>query len=254
MIKKNKRILPGAGPFYFKGNNIGILLIHGGGGGTCADLKPLASDLHSKGGFTVKIPLLPGYGTTPKDLKNTKIENWKSFLYSELSVLNKKCDRIFVGGHSMGGVLTLILAANYSLDGIFTISAPIGIQNFLFYLVPIFKIFIKYHSIDSERFIKDTDGKWVGYNKIPLNIATKLKRLIKEMKLSLNEINCPALILQGKNDSEIEKQSMNYIFNKIKSMKKKKIWLPNNDHPILESPDHDQIISELIKFINENCT
>ena len=39
-------IIPGAGPFYFEGNNVGILLIHGGGGGTCADLKPLAEELH----------------------------------------------------------------------------------------------------------------------------------------------------------------------------------------------------------------
>ncbi len=254
MKGKNEKILPGAGPFYFKGNNTGILLIHGGGGGTCADLKPLAEDLHSKGGFTINVPLLPGYGTTPQDLRKTQIENWKSALYSEFSILNNKCDRVFVGGHSMGGVLTLIIAANYSLDGIFTISAPIGIQNFLFYLVPIFKIFIKYHTIDSEHFIQDTDGKWVGYNKIPLNIATKLKNLMKEMKQSLNEINCPSLIFQGKRDSEIKRKSMEYIFNNIKSKKKKKIWLPNNNHPILDSPDHKQIVSELIKFINELCT
>ncbi len=254
MNKKTDRTLLGAGPFYFDGNSVGILLIHGGGGGTCADLKPLAKDLHSKGKFTISVPLLPGYGTTPKDLKNTQIENWKTSLYNELSILNDKCDKLIIGGHSMGGVLALILAANYNLDGIFTISAPIGIQRFLFYLVPLFKIFIKYHSIDSENFIKDTEGKWVGYDKIPLNIATKLKSLIKEMKLSLNKINCPAILFQGKRDFEIKTQSMDYIFNNIKSKKKKKIWLPNNDHPILESPDHKQIVSELIKFINEFCT
>jgi carboxylesterase len=252
--RKNKEILPGAGPFYFRGNNTGVILIHGGGGGTCADLKPLAEDLHSKGGFTIILPLLPGYGTNPQDLRNIQIENWKSVLYNEFCILRDRCDKIFVGGHSMGGVLTLLLAANYNLDGIFTISAPIGIQNVLFYLVPFFKIFIKYHSIDSEKFVKDTKGKWVGYSKIPLNIATKLKSLMKEMKLSLKKIHCPALIFQGKNDSEIKKQSMEYIFNNIKSKKKKKVWLPNNDHPILESPDHEQIVSELFKFLNELCT
>ncbi|MFX0022385.1 MAG: alpha/beta hydrolase [Candidatus Hermodarchaeota archaeon] len=251
---KNERTLPGAGPFYFKGNNIGILLIHGGGGGTCADLKPLAEDLHSRGDYTINIPLLPGYGTTPKDLKNIQIDNWKTALNNEFSILNEKCEKIFVGGHSMGGVLTLILAANYSIDGIFTISAPIGIQNFLFHLVPLFNVFVEYHAIDSKNFIKDTKGKWVGYDKIPLNIATKLKYLMKEMKLSLNKINCPILIFQGKLDSEIKKQSMDYIFSNIKSKKKKKIWLPNNSHPILDSPDHNQIVSELIKFINELCT
>ena len=37
--RDNLKVLPGAGPFYFEGNNIGILMIHGGGGGTCADLR-----------------------------------------------------------------------------------------------------------------------------------------------------------------------------------------------------------------------
>jgi len=254
MNNSNQIKLHGAGPFYFEGNNIGILLIHGGGGGTCADLKPLAEDLHTKGGYTINIPLLPGYGTSPKDLKDTPIDYWKSTIKAELSMLVDKCEKIIVGGHSMGGLLTLIFAANYNLDGIFTISAPIGIQRFLFHLVPLFKIFIKYYSIDSERFKRDTNGKWVGYDKIPLNIATKVKSLMKEMKKSLSKVKCPALIFQGKLDSEISNNSMDYIFDNISSEKKRKIWLENNDHPILDSPDHKQIVLELIKFINEFCT
>jgi carboxylesterase len=244
----------GAGPFYFEGNEIGVLLIHGGGGGTCADLKPLAEDLHIKGGYTITIPLLPGYGTKPEDLRNTPIDHWKSAINRELVTVINKCKKVIIGGHSMGGVLALILAANYNLDGIFTISAPIGIQRFLFHLIFFFKIFVKYYNIDSEQFKKDTGGKWVGYNKIPLNIGTKLKKLIKEMKASLNEITSPVLLFQGKLDSEIKKNSMDYIFNNLKSSKKRKIWLENNGHPILDSPDHNNIVLELVKFIEEFCT
>ncbi|GAI92190.1 unnamed protein product, partial [marine sediment metagenome] len=36
MNNQSKVTLPGAGPFYFDGNDIGIVIIHGGGGGTCA--------------------------------------------------------------------------------------------------------------------------------------------------------------------------------------------------------------------------
>ena len=249
----NQIVMPGAGPFYFEGNKVGILLIHGGGGGTCADLKPLAEDLHKKGSYTISIPLLPGFGTTPEELRKTRINDWKSTLKKELSILTDKCDKIVVGGHSMGGILTLLLAANYNLDCIFTISAPTGIQRFLFHLVPIFKIFVKYHTINSEQFKKDTDGNWVGYDKIPLNIATKMKKLMKEMKKSLTDVNCPVLLFQGRLDSEIKRDSMDYIFNNIKSKRKRKVWLENNNHPILDSPDHNQIILEVVKFINECC-
>ena len=119
--------MDGAGPFFFEGNKVGVLIIHGGGGGTCADLKPLAEDLHKKGGYTINVPLLPGFGTKPEDLKNISIEDWKSALDEELTILKNKCNRICVGGHSMGGILTLILTANYNLDAIFTINAPFPI-------------------------------------------------------------------------------------------------------------------------------
>jgi carboxylesterase len=249
----NNIIMEGAGPFYFKGNRIGIIIIHGGGGGTCADLEPLAEDLNSKGNYTINVPLLPGYGTSPEDLKNTHIDEWKSALEKEIKALIDICDKIIVGGHSMGGILTLILASNYNFDGIFTISAPAGVQSFLIHLVPLFKIFVKYHKIRSERFREDTDGKWVGYDKIPVNIGIKVKKLIKEMKGSLSKIKCPTLLFQGRLDSDIKKNSMNYIFGKISSKNKKKIWLEQNGHPILDSPNHNQIVSELFRFINEIC-
>jgi carboxylesterase len=254
MRKKNYKILQGAGPFYFEGNNLGILMIHGGGGGTCADLKPLAEELHSKGGYTVNVPLLPGYGTTPEDLKKATISDWKSSLDEQLSKIREKCDKIIVGGHSMGGALTLILAAKYNFDGIFTICVPIGIKRFLFHFVPLFKIFVKYHSINTEQFKKETNGKWVGYNKIPLNIASKMKKIMKEAKESLMYINCPTLIFQGCLDSEIKRNSIDYIFENINSITKKKIWLENTGHPILNCPDHNQIVSKLLNFISEICT
>ena len=253
MEKNNQKIIPGAGPFYFEGSKVGILLIHGGGGGTSADLKPLAEDLYMNCGYTINLPLLPGYGTTPKDLKNTKIQDWKSALDKELSEIMETCEKIIVGGHSMGGVLTLILAANYNFDAIFTISAPTGIKRFIINFIPLFNLFIKYHTIDSEQFRKDTQGKWIGYDKIPLNIITKLKKLIREIKKSLTDINCPALLFQGLLDSEIKRNSMNYIFNNINSKRKEKIWLENNKHPILDSPNHDQIVLELVNFINDFC-
>ncbi len=253
MVDKKDKIMDGAGHFFFEGNKIGIMIIHGGGGGTCADLKPLAEDLYKKSGYTISVPLLPGFGTKPEDLKKITIEEWKSALDEELTKLKDKCDKIIVGGHSMGGILTLILAANYNLDLIFTISAPVGVQTFLIYLVPFFKIFVKYHKINSEQLKKDTNGKWIGYNKIPVNIGIKIKKLMKDMKKSLYMVNCPTLLFQGRFDSEIKKRSMDYIFSNIATKDKKKIWLEQNSHPLLDSPDHNQIVSETLNFINENC-
>ncbi|MHA2035575.1 MAG: alpha/beta hydrolase [Promethearchaeota archaeon] len=251
--RKKIKLLPGAGPFYFEGNKIGILLIHGGGGGTCADLKPLAEELHKKLGFTIHVPLLPGYGTTPEDLKNATVDEWKQTLDREINQLVQKCEKIIVGGHSMGGILTLIFAGNYPFDGIFTISAPIGIRNVASKFAPFFKYFIKFYPLKWSKLEKETHGKWVGYKKIPLNIVTKINKLLKEMRFVLPKITCPVILFQGQLDLDIKSKSMDEIFNQIGSKSKRKVWLENNGHSILDSPDHNRIFLELVKFISEIC-
>lgn len=241
--------LPGAGPFYFKGNEIGILLLHGGGGGTAADLRPLAEDIHKRKGWTVSVPLLPGFGTSPEYLKDTEVHEWKTAVELEISNLKEKCNVIIGGGHSMGAMLTLIFAAQKKYDAFFTIAAPIGIKGIKPKLAPLAQLFMTYYPVNSEEFRKETDGKWVGYDKIPLNIVLKMRKLLKEMKKGLQKIKCPALLMQGKNDEVIKKKSMQKILNKISSSKKRAVVLENNEHTILQSPDHNQIMDEIIKFI-----
>jgi carboxylesterase len=253
--------MPGAGPFYFDGNEIGILMIHGGGGGTCADLKPLARDLHKQGGYTIHLPLLPGFGSTPEQLKETSVAEWKMALDKDLDFLKQKCEKVIVGGHSMGGILSLILASKYDFDGIFTISTPIGIKWSSSELFPVllkwfgYKLFrffrssLMYYSVGAEKLREETNNKWVGYDKMPFNIAPKARKLMKEMKMALPKVQCPALFLQGRLDSIIKKVSMDSLFNITSSKNKRKVWLENTEHPILLCPDHDQIISELLTFI-----
>ncbi len=244
-----ENILPGAGPFYFEGNKIGIMMLHGFGGGTCADLKYIAKDIFNQKGYSIYIPLLPGFGTHPEQLHKVKVKDWLESLEKEFKFIQDKCDVIIVGGHSIGGVLPFIIAKSHEINGIFAISAPIGIRGIGPLIAPLLNIFVKYHAIESDQFKRDTNGKWVGYDKIPINIVGKVKELIKQMREILPEIQSPVLLLQGRKDRQIKKKSIDYIYYRVKSLNKKKIWLENNDHPILDSPDHNIIVSEIIKFI-----
>ncbi|MFX0058180.1 MAG: alpha/beta hydrolase [Candidatus Hodarchaeota archaeon] len=251
MEKRNLKIIPGAGPFYYNGSEIGVMMFPGGGGGTCADLKPLAEDLNSLENYTVHVPLLTGFGTSPKDLHDTSILEWKEALKEELELIKSKCKKVIIGGHSLGGIFSLILASKYKVDGIFTIGAPIGIPGIAPKLIPLIRLFIKYYPVNSQKLREETSGKWVGYDKIPLNMVPKVKKLIKEVKSSLAKIECPALLFQGRLDSQIKNKSMDYIYENINSKEKKKIWLENSEHPILDIPDHEQIVSQLINFIKK---
>ena len=137
-------IIPGAGPFYFEGNDVGILMFHGFGGGTCSDLKYIAQDLYNRQGYTLHLPLFPGFGTSPEDLKKAQISDWLRSMEASFGEIREKCKILIVGGHSIGGVLPFILANYYRIEGIFAISAPTGIKGFGPYIAPFMKIFIKY--------------------------------------------------------------------------------------------------------------
>lgn len=252
MTNKKESILLGAGPFFFEGNKIGILLIHGGGGGTCADLEPLARQLHDIGNYTVSVPLLPGFGRSPEILRETPIEEWKNEINNQIDRLQQKCDTIFMGGHSMGGILTVITAKKHDFNGIFLISTPIDFgSKIISYLGPVFSLFVKYHATGHDHLKKDTAGKWVGYEKIPTNIVIKVKKLLKEMKNTLPDIKTPILILQGRNDKVIKRDSMEYIFNNLGSRDKEMKWLGKNDHAILDSPDYNLILKNIEEFIKK---
>ena len=243
------KILPGAGPFYYNGNKVGILIFHGFGGGTCSDFKYIAENVFDNKGYTIYIPLLPGFGTNPEDLKHTQENEWIESMEHSFKVIKQKCEKVIVGGHSLGGVLPFLLANSHQIQGIFTISAPIGIRGLGPIIAPFMNLFIKYHKTESDKFKRDTNGKWVGYDKIPINIVTKIKKLISKMKDSLTNINCPVILFQGRKDNQIKKNSMDYIYQNIKSTDKSKVWLENNEHPILDSPDQDIIINQLIIFV-----
>ena len=55
-------IMPGAGAYWFEGNEVGCLILHGFTG-TPQNVRPLA-DYLARRGLTVSVPRIAGHGTT----------------------------------------------------------------------------------------------------------------------------------------------------------------------------------------------
>jgi carboxylesterase len=227
------------------------MILHGGGGGTAADFRYIGDIINRKKRYDIRIPLLPGFGTNPEKLKETQIPQWKKHIEREFDLLKSNTEHQFIGGHSMGGILALIKAKESEVDGIFTISAPVGIKGLGNLDIPIPEIKRKYIPVDAEMLKIKSNNKWVGYDKIPVNLLTKFKELIAEMKLGLSQIRAPIILFQGKKDKIIQKDSMDFIYENVGSKIKEKVWLENNEHDILESPDQEALIENLINFIEK---
>jgi carboxylesterase len=102
--------LPGTS-FFWEGGSTGILLSHGYTA-TTAEVRPVAQLLHTRG-FTVAGPLLPGHGTDPLEMIRYRWQDWAVALEQSYRELAQRCDTVFIGGESMGGLLSLYLANKY---------------------------------------------------------------------------------------------------------------------------------------------
>ena len=113
--------------FFHKGNNIGVLLIHGYTA-TPAQMIPLGDMLKAQG-YTVLSILLPGHGTIVEDMEKSSWKEWLKASRDGFHRLALSCDKVFVGGISMGGLLALILASEIPITGVFTMAAAYQLQG-----------------------------------------------------------------------------------------------------------------------------
>lgn len=107
-------VLPGAEAFEADGGPLGVLLLHGFGGSP-ASLRPVAEWFAGRG-LSVRLPRLPGHGTSFEDFASVRWPAWVDEAGSGLSALLHRCDRVAVLGHSMGASLALHLAATRPSD------------------------------------------------------------------------------------------------------------------------------------------
>ena len=88
---------------------IGVLLVHGLNGSR-NDFAEMETLLRSCGMMVVNT-LLPGHGAHVRDLLAMGWEDWARAVREELQALKQQCDVVFLVGHSLGGALSLHIAA-----------------------------------------------------------------------------------------------------------------------------------------------
>ena len=110
---------PAGQPFFYEGNDTGVLLIHGFTG-TCGQMRPLGEALRGAG-YTVMAPLLPGHGTSLEDMSRTSGGDWLHCVRDAYVSLEKMVERVVVCGLSMGVKLATILAEEYNPVGLATL-------------------------------------------------------------------------------------------------------------------------------------
>jgi carboxylesterase len=244
----DESILPGAEPFFFKGNDIGVLVCHGFTG-TTQSMRYLGEQLHGAG-YTVIGPRLKGHGISPAAMALTTAADWIGSVDEALAQLGQSCSQIFMTGLSMGGTLTLFTAASHAdvIKGAIPINAVVHIGNpdmagLAFGLglpdtVP---------GIGSD--IKDPNSKELAYPEVPVPAFRQVYALAAVTQDLLPRVKCPVLIITSREDHVVNPDNAARIVAGVGSNRAELVWLENSYH--VATIDHDKaLIAQLaIDFI-----
>lgn len=236
--------------FFLSGSgNINILLLHGFTA-TTVEVRPLAKFLHSTG-HSIFAPLLPGHGTRPEDLISVHWEDWYQAAEEGYKKLAEPGKKIFVGGESMGGLLSLLLAANHpEITGILLFAPALIIRGIwqAKWVAPFRKIMPKGYLKEANNRTED-QLPWQGYNVLTLPAVAQLATLQKIINARLDQVAQPILIFQGKLDGTVDAAGAQKIFNAVRSTDKTLIWLEESGHCLLLDRELNQVKSIAHNFI-----
>ena len=237
-------------PFFFEGGETGCMLIHGFSGSP-PEMRPMGAHLAEQG-LTVLGVRLAGHGSTPVDMAATGWRDWVGSAEKGLQELQDRCEQVFVAGLSMGGLITLHLAAHHPLAGVIVMSAPAYISDWRFRFLPLAQPFLRWvvPNIESDLTDPEAQDRLWSYNRLPTRAVVSFRQLLFLVRRELGQIRVPVLIMQGAHDHHIPHDSAQILYDGLGSTDKEVIWWPNSGHALTVDSEREAIWARAYDFIN----
>lgn len=241
-------LLPGAEPFHHRGSSTGVLLCHGFTG--CPQsLRPWAEHLAGRG-LTVSLPLLPGHGTRWQDLRHTTWRDWYAAVEGELRDLAGRCERVVVGGLSMGGALALRLAAHHApaVTGLVLVNPAVTFPRWQGHALRVLR-----HVVPSVRGVVSdiamAGRRETGYPRVPLRAAWELRELLAHVRADLPRVTRPLLVLHSRVDHVVPPRDSRLVLASVASADVTERVLDDSYHVATLDHDAERIFQETDAFV-----
>jgi carboxylesterase len=246
-------ILPGAEPFAHDGSSqIGVLLCHGFTGSP-QSMAPWGTRL-AEAGYTVRCPLLPGHGTTWRDMNRTGWHDWYRAVDEAFTELRGRCATVFVFGLSMGGTLALRLAQQQGADvaGLVLVNPSVTTERKDAALLPLLaKIVPAMPGISND--IKKPGARELAYGRLPLRAAASLSKLWQEVRRDLGMIEVPLLLFRSTEDHVVEPVNARIILDGVHSADAREVVLADSYHVATLDNDAPAIFEGSVQFVTRVC-
>jgi carboxylesterase len=212
-------------------------------------MRPWAEYLAAQG-LTVSVPLLPGHGTRWEDMQLTGWQDWYAEVDRALRELLDRCARVFVFGLSMGGALTLRLAAKHgdAVSGIVLVNPANKLHDPRAFALPVAKHFIRSTpGIASD--IAKPGASEIGYDRVPTRAAQSLRDFLRLVDGDLPQVTQPVLLLHSPQDHVVPPVDSARILARISSTDVTETLLEHSYHVATLDHDAERIFEDSLAFV-----
>lgn len=258
------------GQFNHGHNGTGMLLLHGFMG-TPVQFGPIIDAFTAKG-YTVHVPLLPGFGHQIDTLGERRYQEWLMAARKAWIKLSQEHSYNVLVGHSMGGALAILLATDHPPDRL-VLTAPFwrfDVPLWKMALLPVAKYAIKDYKVFSEvdfdndimrGYLEkimpeaDLDDPDMQYHirheiTIPMQALDELRKVgLAAFRAAPNVIS-PTLIIQGLQDTTVRPYHTETLIGQFKyGIETHTIATGTHDLVQSFSPHHAEVIEQIEQFV-----
>jgi len=237
------------------GSSPAVLLIHAFAGSPL-DFEPLIRELENEG-IAYHAVLLPGHGTSPRDLREKTSGDLLSAAEEAYDALEKQYGTVCVMGVSMGGAISLHLAEKKTPEKIVLYGPYVDITKKWYYFGSGEKWAKRLHKILpyvrklKPGNINDPRGleKYESYDYLPVKTVGELAKISRGVRKNIDNVRADVLWFHSPGDIASDYGSARELFSEIPGKKKRFVECPRSNHLILYDYDGPEAIEETISFI-----
>lgn len=252
-------ILAGAEPFAVDGagaaGRTGVLISHGFTGSP-QSMRPWAEHLAAQG-YSVRLPRLPGHGTTWQEMNRTTWTEWYSEVRAGYAELAERCDTVFACGLSMGGALVTRLAEELADDpssklaGLVLVNVALGTMRRDAALARyVARVVRSRPGIGSD--IKKPGVTELSYDRTPLRAFVSMQALWRVVIADLGKIRVPVLYYRSAEDHVVDSLSAKLLHAGATATTVREVGLANSYHVATVDHDAELIFAGSVDFIAEH--
>ncbi|MDP9889736.1 alpha/beta fold hydrolase [Pseudarthrobacter enclensis] len=237
---------PFSSAFSGEGHRAGVVLSHGFTGSPHS-LRAWATAF-AGAGFAVRMPLLPGHGTTWQDLARTRWQQWHGALDAAFLELDGECDHVFAAGLSMGGALALRIAATRPVAGVVLVNPGLVIDDPRAPLAGILKLVLRSTPSIGNDILKAGMDEG-AYARTPVAAAHELNKMFKDTVRLLPRVTAPVQVYRSAVDHVVSDSSMAALRRGLANAPLEVVRLENSYHVATLDNDADQIFEGSVEFV-----